>query len=60
VAEVFAKGIEATVPATVRHTVDAVSSLKENEVSLDELAAKSGWTKAPPVAGCRTQPRQPH
>ena len=55
-AEVFAKGIE----ATVRHTVDAVSSLKENEVSLDELAAKSGWTKAPPVAGCRTQPRQPH
>jgi hypothetical protein len=40
VADVFAEGIEATVPATVRETVDAISALKKHEVSLGELAAK--------------------
>jgi hypothetical protein len=52
VAEVFAKGIE----ATVRHTVDAVSSLKKNEVSLGELAAKLRLEKKShqsPSAGCK-------
>jgi hypothetical protein len=34
VADVFAEGIEATVPTTVRETVDAVAALKKNEVSL--------------------------
>jgi hypothetical protein len=46
VADVFAEGIEATVPATVRETVDAVSALKKNEVSLGELAAKLGLDKS--------------
>ena len=40
VADVFAEGIEATVPTTVRETVDAVAALEKNEVSLGELAAK--------------------
>jgi hypothetical protein len=46
VADVFAEGIEATVPATVRETVDAVAALKKNEVSLGELAAKLALDKS--------------
>jgi hypothetical protein len=42
VAEVFAEGIEATVPATV----DAVSAVNKNEVSLGELAAKLALDKS--------------
>jgi MarR family protein len=38
--------MDATVPATVRETVDAVSALKKNEVSLGELAAKLGLDKS--------------
>jgi hypothetical protein len=34
VAELFAEGIEATVSATVRETVDAVAALKKDELSL--------------------------
>jgi hypothetical protein len=45
VADVFAEGIEATVPTTVR-TVDAVAALKKNEVSLGELAAKLALDKS--------------
>jgi hypothetical protein len=40
VADLFAEGIEATVPAMVKETVDAVVTLKKNEVSLGELAEK--------------------
>jgi hypothetical protein len=40
VAEVFAEGTDATVRATVRKTVDTVTSLKKSEVSLGEFAAK--------------------
>jgi len=40
VADLFAEGIEATVPAMMKETVDAVVTLKNNEVSLGELAAK--------------------
>jgi hypothetical protein len=40
VADVFAEGIEAMVPATVRETVDAVAALKKDDISLGELAAK--------------------
>jgi len=40
VADLFSEGIEATVSATVRETVDAVAALNKNEVSLGELAAK--------------------
>jgi hypothetical protein len=46
VADVFAEGIEATVPTTVRETVDAVAALKKNEVSLCELAAKLALDKS--------------
>ena len=46
VADVFAEGIEATVPTTVRETVDAVAALKKNEVSLGELAAKLALDKS--------------
>jgi len=44
VADVFAEGIEATVPGTARETVDAVVALKE--VSLGELAAKLSLDKS--------------
>jgi hypothetical protein len=46
VAEVFAEGMDATVPATVRETVDAVSTLKKREVSLGELATRLGLDKS--------------
>jgi hypothetical protein len=46
VADGFAEGIEATVPETVRETVDAVAALKKNEVSLGELAAKVALDKS--------------
>jgi hypothetical protein len=46
VADVFAEGIEATVPMTVRETVGAISSLKKNEVSLGQLAAKLALDKS--------------
>jgi hypothetical protein len=46
VADVFSEGIEATVPATVRETVDAVSALEKDEVSLGELAAKLALDKS--------------
>jgi hypothetical protein len=46
VADVFAEGMDATVPATMRETVDAVSALKKHEVSLGELAAKLGLDKS--------------
>ena len=46
VADVFAEGIEATVPTTVRETVDAVAALQKNEVSLGELAAKLALDKS--------------
>jgi hypothetical protein len=38
--------MDATVPATVRETVDAVSALKKTEVSLRELAAKLALDKS--------------
>jgi len=41
-AEVFAKGIE----ATVRHTGNAISSLKQNEGSLGEPAARLSLDKS--------------
>jgi len=44
--DLFSEGIEATVPGTVRETVDAVASLKKDEVSLSELAAKLGLDKS--------------
>ena len=40
VADLFSEGIEATVSITVRQTVDAVATLKKDEVSLAELAAR--------------------
>jgi hypothetical protein len=46
VADVFAEGIEATVPGTARETVDAVVALKKHEVSLGELAAKLALDKS--------------
>src|SRR5882672_3435774 len=46
VADVFAEGIEATVPGTVREPVDAVVALKKHEVSLGELAAKLALDKS--------------
>ncbi len=42
----FAEGIDATVPATVRETVDAVEALKKDEISLGELAAKLALDKS--------------
>ena len=45
-AEVFAEGIEATVPETVRETVDTVATLAKNEVTLGELAAKLALDKS--------------
>jgi hypothetical protein len=39
---VLAEGIEATVPETVRETVDAVAALDKVEVSLGELAREAG------------------
>jgi hypothetical protein len=53
VADVFAEGIE----ETVRKTVDTVSALKKNEVSLGELAAKLGARQArhqSPATGRKT------
>jgi hypothetical protein len=46
VADVFAEGIEPTVPATVRETVDAVAALRMDEVSLGKLAAKLALDKS--------------
>jgi hypothetical protein len=50
VADVFAEGIEATVPTTVpttvRETVDAVAALNKQEVSLGELAANLALDKS--------------
>jgi hypothetical protein len=46
VADVFAEGIDATVPATVRETVDAVEALKKDEISLGELAATLALDKS--------------
>jgi hypothetical protein len=46
VADVFAEGMDATVPATVRETVDAVPALKKQEISLGELAAKLALDKS--------------
>jgi hypothetical protein len=37
VAEAFAEGMDATVPTTVRESVDAVSSFQKSEVSLGEV-----------------------
>ena len=45
-ADVFAEGIEATVPESVRETVDAIEAVKEVEVSLGELAAKLALDKS--------------
>jgi hypothetical protein len=56
VADVFAEGIEATVPATVRETVDAVAALKKNEVSLGELAAKLALDKSVTSRRLRERP----
>src|SRR5260370_40877235 len=56
VAEVFAEGIEATVPATVRETVDAVAALKKNELSLGEHAAKLALDKSAPSRRLRDAP----
>jgi len=44
--EVFAEGSEATVPETVRETVNAVEAVKKDEVSLGELAAKLALDKS--------------
>jgi hypothetical protein len=44
--DLFSEGIEATVPGTVRETVDAVASLKKDELSLGELAAKLALDKS--------------
>jgi hypothetical protein len=46
VADLFSEGIEATVPATVRETVDALVTLKKDELSLGELAAKLALDKS--------------
>ena len=46
VADLFSEGIEATVSATVRETVDAVVALKKDELSLGELAAKLALDKS--------------
>jgi hypothetical protein len=46
VADLFAEGIEATVAATVRQTVDAVAALNKGEVSLGQLATKLGLDKS--------------
>ncbi len=46
VADLFAEGIEATVPAMMKESVDAVVTLKNNEVSLGELAAKLALDKS--------------
>jgi DNA-binding transcriptional ArsR family regulator len=46
VAEVFAEGIEATVPETVRETMNAVEAVKKDEVCLGELAAKLSLDKS--------------
>lgn len=46
VADVFAEGIEATVPESVRETVDAIEAVKKVEVSLGELAAKLALDKS--------------
>jgi hypothetical protein len=43
---VLAEGIEATVPETVRETVDAVAALDKREVSLGELDAKLSLEKS--------------
>jgi hypothetical protein len=45
VAKLFAEGIEATVPATVRETVEAVRAGEAEEVSLTLLAKKLGLDK---------------
>ena len=42
----LAEGIEATVPETVRETVDAVAALDKREVSLGELDAKLSLDKS--------------
>jgi hypothetical protein len=44
--DLFSEGIEATVSGAVRETVDAVASLKKDEVSLGELAAKLSLDKS--------------
>ena len=46
VADLFSEGIEAMVSTTVRETVDAISALNKQEVSLGELAAKLGLDKS--------------
>jgi hypothetical protein len=46
VADLFSEGIEATVSATVRETVDAVAALKKDEISLGELAGKLALDKS--------------
>jgi hypothetical protein len=44
--DVFAEGIEATVPAPVREAVDAVAARKKDEISRGELAAKLALDKS--------------
>src|ERR1700751_171266 len=44
--ELFSEGIEVMVSTTVRETGDAVASLKKDEVSLGELAAKLSLDKS--------------
>src|SRR5262249_10300739 len=46
VAELFAEGVEATVPETVRQTDEGVKILGQPEVSLDNLARHLGLGKA--------------
>jgi hypothetical protein len=46
VADLFAEGIEATVPSTVRETVEAIAALKNDDVSLGQLAARLGLDKS--------------
>jgi len=53
VADLFAEGIEATVPATVRETVDAISALKKSEVPVGKLAANLALDKS--VTGRRVR-----
>jgi hypothetical protein len=45
-ADVFAEGIEATVPATVRETVDAHSALNNHEVFLVTPRRSSLWRRS--------------
>jgi hypothetical protein len=52
VAKLFAEGIEATVPPTVRETVEAVAAMGQPEVSLTNLAKRLRLEKSTTHARC--------